>query len=53
MGRLGDGGIFRFRPALARRPQFISTEREQKAVGANIDNLHKAGLGQGFGITDY
>jgi len=51
MGRLGDGGIFRFRPALARRPQFISTEREQKGVGANTDNLHKAGLGQGFGIV--
>ena len=30
----------------------LSTEREQKGVGANIDNLHKAGLGQGFGIVD-
>ena len=40
---------FRFRPALARRLQFISTKRKEKEVGANIDNLHKAGLGQGFG----
>ena len=43
---------FRFRPALARRLQFISTKRKEKEVGANIDNLHKAGLGQGFGIVD-
>jgi hypothetical protein len=48
-----EGGIIRFRPALARRPQFISTEREQKGVGANTDNLHKAGLGQGFGIVEW
>jgi hypothetical protein len=29
------------------------TEREQKEVRANIDNLHKAGLGQGFGIVEF
>jgi hypothetical protein len=55
-GELGignaEGGIFRFWPALARRLQFISTEREEKGVGVNIDKHHKAGLGQGFGILD-
>jgi hypothetical protein len=37
-------------PRRARRLQFISTKRKEKGVGANIDNLHKAGLGQEFGI---
>jgi len=39
-----------------RRLQFISTKRKEKGVGANIDNLQKAGLGQGFwigSIADY
>ena len=47
-----EGGIFRFRPALARRLQFIRTKRKEIGVGGNIDSLHKAGLGQGFGIVD-
>ena len=52
MGGCINGVYFDFGPALARRLQFISTKRNEKGVGANIDNLHKAGLGQGFGNVD-
>lgn len=51
IGKSECGNIW-FRPALVRRLQFISTGREEKGVGANTDNLHKAVLGQGFRIID-
>jgi len=41
------------RPALARRLQFISTQRKKKGFGVNIDNHHNPGLGQGFWILDF
>jgi len=31
----------------------LAPKGRKKKVGANIDNLHKTGLGQGLGIADF